>query len=192
MSLSQRLTKFLKATIPGRIRGPVEAVWRKRRQAHWEAVERARGVLTIGLEHGGRLRLYGDSQLCRLIYLSNFEAETRSFLEAFLRPGDIFVDVGANIGLFTVLGARLVGKTGEVHSFEPYPPTFARLQENVALNGLGNVRCNRMGLSNTKGEADMTVSTDGFDAWNSLGRPYMGTAMATKKVQVTTWDDYAH
>src|SRR5262249_121557 len=113
------------------------------------------------------------------------------FLEAFLRPGDIFVDVGANIGLFTVLGAQLVGKNGEVHSFEPYPPTFARLQENVALNGLGNVRCNRMGLSGTKGEADRTVSTDGFDAWNSLGRPYMGTALATKKVQVTTWDDYA-
>ena len=58
-----------------------------------------------------------------------------------LGPGDVVFDVGANIGSFTVVAARMVGEAGRVFAFEPNPIAFARLEENVALNRLGNVRC---------------------------------------------------
>ena len=58
-----------------------------------------------------------------------------------LNLGDVVFDVGANIGSFTVVAARLVGEAGRVFAFEPNPIAFARLEENVALNRLGNVRC---------------------------------------------------
>lgn len=60
-----------------------------------------------------------------------------------LGPGDTVVDVGANIGSFSVLAASIVGLEGRVISFEPAGETFRRLEENISLNGLRNVRCRR-------------------------------------------------
>lgn len=56
-----------------------------------------------------------------------------------LRPGDVFVDVGANVGFYTLRAATLVGPTGLVLSIEPMPATRAALEVNVALNKLANV-----------------------------------------------------
>jgi FkbM family methyltransferase len=56
-----------------------------------------------------------------------------------LRPGMVFYDLGANIGLFSLLAARLVGATGKVYSFEPDAEAAGRLRRNVARNGFLNV-----------------------------------------------------
>lgn len=64
--------------------------------------------------------------------------ETDLFSRA-LEPGDVVIDVGANIGYYTLLAARRVGPTGHVYAFEPEPRAFAILQRNVALNGYTNV-----------------------------------------------------
>src|SRR5258708_5327092 len=48
-----------------------------------------------------------------------------------IRPGDTVFDVGANAGQYTTLFCRLVGSAGAVHAFEPVPPTFAILQDNL-------------------------------------------------------------
>ena len=77
-------------------------------------------TFVMRLQPGLKIRLYGDSELCRLIYLGNFEATERAFLNHFLRPGDVFVDVGANIGLFTLIAAARVGPAGRVVAFEPH------------------------------------------------------------------------
>src|SRR4029077_19152386 len=57
-----------------------------------------------------------------------------------VHPGDLVVEVGANIGAHTVELARLVGSDGEVHAFEPQRIVFQTLCANVALNQLTNVR----------------------------------------------------
>jgi hypothetical protein len=62
------------------------------------------------------------------------ETTVQSSLVERLRPGMIFYDLGANIGLFTLLGARLVGETGRVFSFEPDPVNSARLLRNIVRN----------------------------------------------------------
>ena len=90
--------------------------WRERR---WAAVARQQGTFVTKLQPNLRIRLYGDSELCRLIYCRNFEVAEREFVNRFLRPGDVFVDVGANIGLFTLIAASRVGPTGRVIAFEP-------------------------------------------------------------------------
>jgi len=60
-------------------------------------------------------------------------------LQTLCRKGDIVLDIGANIGGFTVPLAERVGPTGEVHAFEPFRKMFQHLNANVALNGLVNV-----------------------------------------------------
>lgn len=71
--------------------------------------------------------------------------ETRFLLDT-LRPGDVFVDVGANIGYFSLLASRLVGPTGAVLAFEPESDNYALLEANSALNGCDNIRCFKAAL----------------------------------------------
>src|SRR4051794_35401716 len=63
-----------------------------------------------------------------------------AFIEAYLRDGDVAVDVGANVGVYTLLMARCVGSKGLVIACEPDPINVRRLQRNLALNQLTNVR----------------------------------------------------
>jgi FkbM family methyltransferase len=138
-----------------------------------------------------RMNLHLDSKLSELIYCGGFEEEERQFLKAFLRPDDIFVDVGANTGLFTLLAARYVGSTGRVYAFEPCRETHNRLLENVALNRFSNVRCHQSALSDSDKPLLMQVSLDGFDAWNSAATPTAGTSFSSETSGATTWDDFA-
>ena len=54
-----------------------------------------------------------------------------------LEPGGVFVDVGANLGYFSILAAACVGERGRVYAFEPDPDNFALLQANSETNGFG-------------------------------------------------------
>lgn len=66
-----------------------------------------------------------------------------------VRPGHHILDLGANIGYFTLLCARLVGETGRVTSFEPSPENFELLRKNVAENKYTNTVLMRKGVSDT-------------------------------------------
>ena len=85
-----------------------------------------------------------------------WEAPVVAAFAAALRPGDVVYDVGAWIGPYTLLAARLVGPTGRVVSFEPDPRARARLERNVALNGAGNVKVVPIALSDSNGSARLS------------------------------------
>ncbi len=69
-----------------------------------------------------------------------------------LHPGQTVIDIGANIGCFTVTAARRVGPIGRVFAIEPEESTFRQLQRNIALNGLGNVTALRTAVGASEGE----------------------------------------
>ncbi len=69
-----------------------------------------------------------------------------------LQPGTVFYDLGANIGLFSLLAARIVGSKGRVFSFEPDPGVAARLRRNIVRNELSNVTVIEMGVWSKTGE----------------------------------------
>lgn len=70
-----------------------------------------------------------------------------SVLRKVLTPGATFVDAGAHVGTYAILASKLVGPTGRVCALEAYAPTFHRLQENLVLNGAGNVAARCIGVS---------------------------------------------
>ncbi len=140
---------------------------------------------------GLRLKLYKDSKLCRMIYCGGFEVNELSFVGRYLREGDVFIDVGANIGLYTVMAAQNVGPKGTVYAFEPSTKSFKRLLGNIQLNGLMNVRPYQLALSNTKTQLKLTVPSDGHDAWSSLACPSLGEAFVDELVDTTTLDGFA-
>ncbi len=76
----------------------------------------------------------------RLFHFGVWEPHVTALVLDSLRAGDVFCDVGANIGYYTVLASRLVGPGGHVIAVEPSPAALRILRENIALNGLNNVR----------------------------------------------------
>jgi FkbM family methyltransferase len=76
-----------------------------------------------------------------------------AYLENVLSPGDVFVDGGANFGIYTVVAASLVGSSGRVLSFEPGEASFAILQKNIDINQFDNVTAFQAGLSDREGTA---------------------------------------
>jgi FkbM family methyltransferase len=91
--------------------------------------------------HGPMMYLRSDTYIGRSFdqYGEYSEGEVALFRD-WLRPGDVALDVGANIGALTIPMARLVGPTGTVYSFEPQRIVFQILCGNVAMNELGNVQ----------------------------------------------------
>lgn len=75
-----------------------------------------------------------------IYYFGIWEPNLTRWIERRLRPGDLFIDVGANIGYYTLLAAKLVGAGGRVVAIEALPQTFARLEDNLARNAVRNVR----------------------------------------------------
>jgi FkbM family methyltransferase len=161
------------------------------RERLWDLLTTVKPVLAHKLETGATLGLYGDDYLCRDIFVYRFEGNERDFVISYLAPGDIFVDVGANIGLFTLLGAGVVGPTGKVYAFEPVATTYARLCDNVARNHLQTVECVPVALSDQDETRIMTVSVEGFAAWNSLAQPTVSNRWAQEPVDCCRWDSYA-
>lgn len=119
------------------------------------------------LSDGVKIYLYKDSILCRMIYFS-FEETEIGFLKNFLKPGDCFFDIGANIGLFSLHASPIVDKNGSIYAFEPTPETYYRLNQNILLNNFKNIIIENTGLSDTSGSTEFHVSTNGYDALNSI------------------------
>src|SRR5215210_7228240 len=87
--------------------------------------EDARGLRYV-LYPGENARAYLDNR-------GNYEVAETLFCESVLRPGDVAVDIGANIGLYTLLFSRLVGEEGRVYAFEPAAENARRLRVNLLL-----------------------------------------------------------
>jgi FkbM family methyltransferase len=112
--------------------------------------------------HGLRLRCYPDSHSASAaLYFSGLpDYPEMRFMQRYLRRGDVFLDVGANIGVYSLLAASLVGDEGSVHAFEPNERTYARLIENKALNQCHQLHCHRLALAGDNQPRAMTDSGD--------------------------------
>lgn len=90
-----------------------------------------------------------------------WEPYETELLRRSLRPGDRVLDVGANIGYFSVLAGAWVGDSGHVYAFEPEPDNVQLLHKNIALNGLeGRVECVAAALSDQAGEGTLHLNPD--------------------------------
>jgi FkbM family methyltransferase len=101
----------------------------------------------------------GETGLTGNIYTGLHEFPDMSFLLHFLRTEDLFVDIGANVGSYTILACSAVGARGV--AFEPVPSTYKRLVENMRLNHLDEkVKCINKGVGAQQGTIAFTSDSD--------------------------------
>jgi FkbM family methyltransferase len=130
----------------------------------------------------------GDTYLTQYVLdWGCYEPTETELFKSKIRPGDTVVDVGANIGWFTVIASKLVGKEGRVIAFEPEPTSFEYLKRNVEANGCTNVVLEQKALSNEAGEIEL------FTATEHLGQHRIsdwGDGRRAVKVEALPLDDY--
>jgi len=118
-------------------------------------------LITAKMRRGHRLIVDTRAQFqADVLYNQGEYDEAKiALLAALIRPGTTFVDLGANIGFYTVpLAVAAKAGGGVVVAFEPHPANYRRLSENVALNGLNDyVRLFELGLSSEEGEAELVL-----------------------------------
>lgn len=87
-----------------------------------------------------------------------WEAFETSIVIRRLSPGDVFIDVGANIGYYTLLASSLVGETGKVLAFEPEKKNFDLLRQNSLAQPFNNIHLFNLGLSNEETDSLLYLS----------------------------------
>ncbi|HIP69969.1 MAG TPA: FkbM family methyltransferase [Anaerolineae bacterium] len=124
-----------------------------------------------------------------IYYRGSYEAGTLDIIEKCLRPDDIFIDVGANIGLMSLLAATCIGKEGCVYAFEPEPHTYSLLQNNISMNSIQNILTFNIGLGATQGAQEIYNNQEDNRGTSSFIK-HSSEAVKTAEVPITTLDDF--
>src|SRR5208282_4487025 len=112
----------------------------------WVASDILGGKRTIWLD-------LGDDFVSRAALMDSYETLETGVVSALSQKGDVFLDIGANIGWYTLLASTLVGRAGHIHAFEPREPTLGYLRRTIAMNRLQSmVTVHDFGLGDVGGE----------------------------------------
>lgn len=112
-----------------------------------------------------------------------YEKGILSFLQATLKKGDCFVDVGANIGVMSIFASQQVEIEGKILAYEAHPKTVELLKENIQLNQLANIQVYQYALGSTES------STKIYDNWQ-INRG--GASLIVKNEQSVSYDIKVH
>ena len=154
-----------------------------------------RGTVKAKLPNGRTLRLWsqGDDWVSNQIFWNGwnaYETETLSLFFKLASRAEVILDVGAHVGVFSLVAGH-ANSSARVFAFEPVAPTYERLQSNVALNQLKNVRCFQSALSDKDGTAEV-FHQPGMTFTASLSREFMNwqPAWSSSMVSVITGDRF--
>jgi FkbM family methyltransferase len=165
----------------------------------WDlAVRHLHRVGTVGaaLPNGRTLRLWSqaDDWVSNQVFWKGwdgYEPETARVFFALAARARATLDVGAYVGYYAILSA-LASPDSTVHALEPHPEVYERLLRNVALNGLGNVRCRRAAAGAADGQAELFHVPTSMPTSSSLSLDFMRPAgeLRGSTVEVIALDCY--
>jgi FkbM family methyltransferase len=121
------------------------------------------------------------------LYRYGFQAPEIELTRSLLRPGDTFVDGGANVGLFTLVAAQCVGANGRVVCFEPASATRSALRRNVDLNAYPWVEVRAEALAESEGYQTL-LTFNGDEAGLSSFSPAAAAGAISEDVRLATLD----
>ena len=125
-----------------------------------------------------------------ILHRGQYEPIETEIMRRHLNPGMTMVDIGANIGHYAMVAARVIGAAGKVVAFEPEPENYAALAANLQLNDLVRATAENLALGAVPGELTL-YRDDANRGGHSLAQANVQRAGAGTRVRVTTLDAYA-
>jgi FkbM family methyltransferase len=136
---------------------------------------------------GAQMRLYPEGNVCekRVLFTPQyFDAQERELLASRIREGFCFIDIGANIGAYSLFVAARAGRGARILAVEPQPDVFARLTYNIAQNPFGTVKAIACALADKPGE--LTLFLDPANKGESSVRILRSSSASSVRVPATT------
>jgi FkbM family methyltransferase len=133
--------------------------------------------------------LLRNNQISAYLLNGNYEDATSQFVQRYLQPGMVMLDIGANQGFFSLMASRLIGASGRIVAFEPSPRDRGYLKQHLRLNRCHNVEMVACALGESDGTADLHVVDGTETGCNSLRPPDIAQPTRVVTVPVRRLDD---
>ncbi|MBT9314442.1 FkbM family methyltransferase [Leptothoe spongobia TAU-MAC 1115] len=145
-------------------------------------------VVTIPQGVGAGLQFHPDESNPTFAQ-GTYELPIQKILAQHLTPGDVFYDIGANIGFFSTLAARLVGKLGQVYAFEPVSKNAARIRRNGKLNQFSQIKVFEKAVSQNSGKGNLLLAQhSGGATLSTVGTPPdMAGSVQVDLISIDDW-----
>ncbi|PKF72958.1 FkbM family methyltransferase [Chryseobacterium sp. PMSZPI] len=124
----------------------------------------------------------------QLYFLGDYEKDEIDYLYSVLKEGDVFIDVGGNIGLFSLNASKVLGNDGRVYAFEAFKPNYEKFSRYITNNNLKNVSLEHLAVSEGSGFIDIFYN-DSFDNVG-MASSYIENFTTKEKVKCLSLDDY--
>ncbi len=138
--------------------------WKVRRHMRCYGSRLRGSSIVTYVERGVKFECDLTIEYAEMGYWHQYQPELVERIRDLLRPGDVFIDVGANIGYVSFVAAQHVGRTGQIHSFEPLPECYAKLERFRELNPVFDIRVNNVALGEAEGCATIYVPSHDIGA----------------------------
>ena len=134
-------------------------------------------------------KMFLDSQdSLRLSINGIYEEMETNLVKKIVKNGDIVIDVGANIGYYTLILAKLVGDGGKVFAFEPEQDNFRLLNKNIEINSYKNVVCENMAVSSSNGKCVLYLDHQNKGSHSLVDD---GASKQTVEIKTISLDEYS-
>jgi len=168
------------------------------RKIMWEFRKIFFETITLRLTDKDSIRILTKGEIARILYSKQpkvyfnkgFEHKTIDLMKRQVKEGMIVFDIGANIGMYSILLSKLVGSSGKIYSFEPDENTFNILTKNLSLSKCDNVLAYKIALSDSNSLAIMSKPNEqSGDAFHYI-QPLNDSDDISKSVQTITLDNF--
>jgi len=138
-----------------------------------EPLAPAERYVTVKLYQGFRMKLdLADEEQRKIFFYGHYhERYEAQMVLSLLDRDEVFWDIGANIGYFSLIAATALGNSGQILAFEPGRPAYERLLDNISLNPFTNIKTFQLAVAATEGEAVLYLFADIADSSASLYHP---------------------
>jgi len=104
----------------------------------------------------------------QVYFLGEYEKAETDYLYHVLKPGDTFIDIGANIGLFSLNASKIVGNSGKVYSFEAFKPNYIQFKKHIVQNKIQNIKAENKAVSNDSTPIEIRYILRTISEWHLL------------------------
>lgn len=160
----------------------------------WWQYLRMKEPVVMSWVDGFILRIYPGNEVFRSLFVRGiYDPNIVVVINSLLSKGSVFIDVGANMGYFSLLASSVVGKFGHIIAIEPSSRDYARLVDNVKINNLTNIISTyHIAISDVSGSAKLAVACEERSALNTLGSEFSFKGVdkvETENVKVVSIDE---
>ncbi|MFH1457235.1 MAG: FkbM family methyltransferase [Patescibacteria group bacterium] len=150
-------------------------------------------VVKFDFVNNVNISMYPQGQVPEYLFTRNFENETINMLIKYLRSGMNIIDIGANVGLYSIIAGKIIGTKGKIWAFEPSSDTIEKFKKNVILNKLENIKIEKCALGDEDDQMIELVLEQGFgDGHRYLNKDFKKNKniQEHEKIKVIKLDTY--